>query len=110
MRLYLLRHAIALPRGTRGAREDAKRPLTPEGLEQARQVANGLARLKIAVDCIVTSPYTRAVETARVLAERLGFETPLGEWDALRAEAPPSETSLALKALAGKRHVVLVGH
>lgn len=45
-------------------------PLTPVGVEQARLLAERLARLPL--DRLVSSPMRRCVETARVVAERTG--------------------------------------
>ena len=43
--LFILRHAIAVERGTKGYENDSERPLTPEGDEKLRQVAKALRRL-----------------------------------------------------------------
>ncbi len=110
MRLYLLRHAEAIPRGTAGYAQDAARPLTDEGRRQARQVAKGLQRLGVPAEVIVASPYVRAAQTAEEVARVLAFEEPVRTLEALRAEAKPRETSAALAALASHDHVVLVGH
>ena len=110
MRLYLVRHAIAVPHGTLGFAQDAKRPLTNEGQQQARDIGAGLKRLKISMDTIATSPYVRAKQTAEALAEVLGHGIPLKALEELRAETAPDATSLALKALSGCEHLMLVGH
>ena len=60
MRLYLLRHATAVPRGTLNYGLDAKRPLTEDGHAQAQRIGRGLKRLKLPIEAIVTSPYVRA--------------------------------------------------
>ncbi len=110
MRLYLVRHAIAVPPGTAGFTRDAQRPLTREGHTQARHVARGLRQLAIRPDLIVTSPYLRAVQTAEHLARVLGPRIPIQAMVALRAEAKPHEASLALKPLGVHEHVFCVGH
>lgn len=109
MRLYLMRHAVAVPRGAPGHADDSARPLTDEGRRQARRVAEGLKRLKLPLDAICTSPYARAAQTAEEAARVFGG-LPVQELGALRAEAEPRETSLTLKALADRSHVLLVGH
>ena len=110
MRLYLLRHAIAVPHGTPGYTQDAKRPLTDEGRAQALQVGQGLKRLNIAPDLVVTSPYLRAAQTAEHVTQVLQPRLPIKELEALRVEAKPSETSAALAAFAGHDRLLLVGH
>ncbi len=110
MRLYLIRHADAVPRGTPKFADDARRPLSAEGLEQARRIAQGLKRLGIAVDAVVTSPLLRAVQTAEPTARAYGLDGELRRLDALRPEADPAEASGALRGLAACQHVALVGH
>jgi phosphohistidine phosphatase len=110
MRLVLLRHAIAVNRGHPGHTPDAQRPLTAEGLEQAAAVGQGLKRLKLAFDAVLTSPYVRAAQTAQQAARAAGFDGRIEELEALRAEAEPSKTSLALKPWASSHQLLLVGH
>lgn len=47
--------------------EERTRGLSGKGLADAKEVANILADVK--VDCIVSSPYTRAIQTVQYLAE-----------------------------------------
>ena len=110
MRLYLFRHADAVPRGTPGYARDAQRPLTREGHLQARQVAQGLKRLKVAPGLILTSPYVRAVQTAEEARAVFGSRVAVKTLDALRAEANPQETSLALRGVGRHQALILVGH
>ena len=110
MRLYLLRHAIAIPHGTPGYAQDPQRPLTGEGHSQARQVGEGLKRLNVGPDLIVTSPYVRATQTAEEVARVLGARLHVKELDELRAEADPRDSSQALRALAAHERVLCVGH
>ena len=110
MRLYLMRHATAVPHGAPGYSDDSKRPLTEQGHAQARGVAEGLKRLELPIDAIYTSPYVRAAQTAEEAAHVLGANVAVKTLDQLRAEAEPRDTSQALKALAGYSHALLVGH
>ncbi len=110
MRLYLLRHALAVPRGTSGYTQDARRPLTEEGRVQAKAVAQGLKQLNTDIEVIASSPYVRAVQTAAEVARVLGYQASIKELDALRAECAPAETSQALEVFKGHAHVLLVGH
>ena len=110
MRLYLMRHATAVPSGTPGYAQDAQRPLTEEGQQEAHAVAEGLKQLRVPVDLVITSPYRRAAQTAQQVARVFGLRMPVREMAELRSEANPSETSRALTGLAAHEHVVLVGH
>jgi len=46
-------------------------PLTPLGFEQAKQAAKELARMN--VKHLISSPYTRALQTASAIADELGL-------------------------------------
>lgn len=63
--LYLIRHCQA-------GGQDPAAPLTAEGRAQAEVLADFLGGFPI--DRIVSSPYSRAVETAAPLAGRLGLD------------------------------------
>ena len=83
MPITLMRHAETDWRRVnelrlRGAANDLA-PLTPSGREQARAAAG-----RVEVDVIVSSPMTRALETASIIAAELGIEVrvefDLREW------------------------------
>jgi phosphohistidine phosphatase len=93
MQIYLLRHGIA--EDARPGSADADRALTSEGKDKLRRV---LKRARIEPSLILSSPYKRAVETAEIAAEVLGYAgkvvridalvpngSPYGVWDELRA-------------------------
>ena len=65
---FLIRHAHA---GTRGAAADDTRELSERGRVQSNAVAVLLADLGIV--SILTSPFTRCVQTVEPLASRLGL-------------------------------------
>jgi len=68
MKLLLLRHGLAVDQGTPGYERDSERPLTPEGRRKVRLIGKALARLEIAPDAILTSPFVRAHQTAEIVA------------------------------------------
>ena len=68
MELCLVRHAIAVERGSPGYGDDGLRPLTPQGRERMREAAAGLRAL-FAPEVILTSPLVRARETAEILLD-----------------------------------------
>jgi phosphohistidine phosphatase len=67
MKILLVRHGAALARGIPGVL-DAERPLTPAGRARFGLAARGLARIVGRVDLLLTSPLTRARETAEITA------------------------------------------
>jgi len=73
MRICLVRHAIAAEPGLPGFGDDFSRPLTPKGRTRMEAAALGLRRI-LAPDVILTSPMTRARETAEILADTYGMQ------------------------------------
>ena len=102
-RVYLVRHGKA-ERDAPGG--DAARGLTPEGRAQFFAFAGSLAE-KLELSHIVTSPFTRARQTAEILAAATG--APIAECPQL---APGCSTARDLLALAHGEGagVALVGH
>jgi len=107
--LYLVRHAVAHGRDPERWPDDSRRPLTPEGEEDFREAARGLARVVPEVEVVLGSPYERAWRTAQLLAEQTGWPAP-EEFPALEPDIPPHKVVLALETFAGAGSVALVGH
>ncbi len=74
MNLYIVRHAIAVQRGTPGSEDDSQRPLTDTGRKKMKKIAKGLRQLDLEFDVIVSSPYVRARDTAKILAKEFGMK------------------------------------
>jgi phosphohistidine phosphatase len=110
MNLYLVRHADALPVGEQGVTADADRPLSERGRQQAHLLAQGLKRLGVAVDQVLTSPLRRAVETAEELARTLQSSR-LGvvNCEALGPGTSPKKLAKHLLKVEGE-NIMLVGH
>jgi phosphohistidine phosphatase len=68
--IILVRHAEAEDRAL--GTPDPERTLVAAGRRAARTTGRALAALKVQPQCIVTSPYPRAHETAAIIAEELG--------------------------------------
>ena len=109
MKLYIVRHAIAVAHGTPGFEED-KRPLTEEGIDKMRRAAKGLRRLAVLPDAILCSPLPRARQTAEILNEELVGETVIKLTDALSPSGDRREVYIQLQALRTLEQVMLVGH
>ncbi len=69
MDIYLMRHGEAEKQLKTG--DDSKRPLTAEGVARMQRQAATLARWKLPIDLIISSPFTRARQTADAVAEAL---------------------------------------
>ena len=104
MRLLVFRHGIAEDHAADGT--DASRALTGQGVERTRAAARGLAAFTDPPDVILSSPKTRALQTAREAGAAFGRDV---EVLAALADGPPAET---LRALAARTEeaVMIVGH
>jgi phosphohistidine phosphatase len=107
MRLLIVRHAIAVARGTPGI-ADADRPLTPEGRQKFAEAAAGLARLLDPPDVLLTSPWLRARQTAEIAAAAWGKVKPQ-EAEALAGGSFP-ELAKVLDACPDSATVAVFGH
>jgi phosphohistidine phosphatase len=101
MHLYLIRHAIAVPRADESL--DHARPLTAKGRDRFEQSVQTLGELGVSLDRVYHSPWVRARQTAELLG-------PLSSGELVETEGlarSPSET--LLEELRGES-VALVGH
>ena len=110
MELYLIRHADALALGERGITDDAERPLSEQGENQVRTLAQGLLHKGITLDGIVTSPLVRAKQTADLLV-RNWSTTPMEVEvsDTLAPDAKPGKLARYLRKLGGQS-LAVIGH
>ena len=107
MRIYLLRHGIA-EEGF--GKRDSERALTAEGKAKLRDVLALAARTGVAPSLIISSPYRRALETARIAVDALDYKGPLVEMSSLTPDSSPQSAWSDIKAHAGENSVMLVGH
>lgn len=85
------------------------RPLTPEGAQRFRRAARGLRRIVPEVELVLSSPYTRAWDTAEILHEETGWPRP-ERCEALEAVRGPADVIEALREQSDRASVALVGH
>ena len=105
--LYLLRHAHAGDPAEWEGPDDA-RPLSKRGRRQTERLATFLAAVAFQPDVVVTSPKTRARQTAEGLLEALG--APLRVDERLGAGFDMTDLEQLLVELGDPRRPVLVGH
>lgn len=108
MEIHLLRHGIA-DDGKPGSR-DADRALTAEGKKKVREVIELARRSGMRPDVILSSPYKRAMETAKIAAEVLRFEEPLAEAPALTPMSGVSEAWDEIRLYRDSNSILVVGH
>ena len=112
MNLYIVRHAIAVEAGTPAYEDDNLRPLTEKGKKKMQKIAQGLKQQETELNLILTSPYLRAMETAKILRNAFDLEkgavietehlVPLGHGNEL--------ISLINEKYAVVGNIALVGH
>jgi phosphohistidine phosphatase len=111
MKIYILRHGLAVDRGAPGIARDFDRPLTPKGKRKLRKISSAIKKRKIAFDQIFTSPYVRARQTAEMVAESLGLADRVQRTECLSPEGNPTGVVHFLIALKPRgEKVLLVGH
>ena len=110
MKLLIIRHGPAGDANEWEAegRDDRIRPLTPKGKKEVRRAAKGLRALVPELDLLATSPLTRAVETADMVAEEYGCEAHV--LDSLTPESRPDQLMSWLQEQPGSATVGVVGH
>ncbi|MEA2674311.1 MAG: phosphohistidine phosphatase [Chloroflexota bacterium] len=108
LELYFLRHADAGDPMTWPG-DDADRPLSKKGRNQAKRLGRLLDDLNFRPDDVLSSPRLRSLDTARIVAKRIGMKAHTDE----RLGIDFSEETLASlvgELGAGVERVVLVGH
>ncbi len=110
IRIYLVRHGIAIDPADRGDLADDDRPLTVKGRRRFRRAARAFARLGEPPHFIFTSPLIRAAQTAEILCGALR-QSEVSVLDELR----PGGSIGKLLAEVGRRvkddqSAALVGH
>jgi phosphohistidine phosphatase len=111
MDLYLIRHADALPLEAANTDNDAERPLSVTGQEQAQALAAGLQRRGVHLNYLVTSPLTRAQQTAEGILRHWseGSAPELRVCEDLAPGGKRRKVARFLGSLAGEA-VAIVGH
>jgi broad specificity phosphatase PhoE len=115
--VVLIRHAITTPgvgdpSGMRLEDCSTQRNLTDKGRDDARRVGEAFRARRIAVERVLSSPWCRCLETARLAFGRAEIWTPLG--NLFGRPEKRDEQVRDMRALVGQRHaggnLVLVSH
>jgi len=111
MQLLIVRHADAgdSEEFAKTGRPDSERPLSDKGRRQMEAAIEGLLALVPECDTIVTSPYTRALQTAEFVAE--AYDRPLQQSPSLEPDRSPEVFARWCRENARDADVVIaVGH
>ena len=108
MQIYLLRHAIA--EEARPGQPDAERALTDEGRDKLRRVLKHAQEAGVVPSVILSSPYRRAIETAEIAAEVLGYAGKVARTGALTPDASPFDAWEEIRSHRDERAVLAASH
>lgn len=108
MELYLVRHAEAVERAE--GLEDGVRWLTSKGRSAMRAMAARLRRKQVRPSLLITSPLTRAVQTAELLLPEMGKKVRLIADLRLAADGTVDDILGLLSEQRGAGDLLLVGH
>jgi phosphohistidine phosphatase len=106
--LFILRHGKAEEGGP--GLNDADRKLTKKGREEMAAVARWMDEQGIHVDLIASSPFTRAQETAEIVARALGARERLVSWEMLAPNGDPGAVCRHVSRWRNGGAILLVGH
>ncbi len=105
-----MRHGIAKPQEALEIPSDRERPLSAKGMKRMWKAAEGLAKLGLSIDRILTSPLLRARQTAEVVAEVLKLKARVKEVPELAAEGSVQDLLSCLANYRENKGLLLVGH
>jgi phosphohistidine phosphatase len=108
VQIYLLRHGIA-ENGAPGS-PDSERALTAEGREKLRRVLQRARAADAVPSLILSSPYRRAMETAAVACEILGYTGKVVKTRALVPGASPFDIWEEIRKRPQESAVLLASH
>jgi len=110
MKLYILRHGDAAEGGDPRYKEN-ERPLTSKGIHRTKQLAHVLREMEITFDSILTSPLTRARETAEIVARGVKLQDNLRFSEHLSPSGSMEELVHQVNTIRpAPKNVLLVGH
>jgi phosphohistidine phosphatase len=107
MKIYIVRHAEAEPRAPGGA--EGARNLTPDGKRELRAVLRLARDAGVEPDVILSSPWTRAQETALAARDALGTKQVI-ETKALLPDVLPTHIWGEIRSLRPLKAIMVVGH
>jgi phosphohistidine phosphatase len=108
MELYIFRHGIAEDAGPGMA--DSDRALTEEGKRKTADVVRTARRAGTEPSLIISSPYKRAVETARIAMDGFRYRGELIQTQALVPHGSPEDVWNELKDYRAEPSILLAGH
>lgn len=108
MELYLMRHGIA--DDSQPGQSDEQRKLTAEGKEKVLSVVRMARRGGLNPSLILSSPYVRAMQTAKLVAEVVHYEGDIVPCDSLVPHGSPEDVWRELRIHSDERAILVSSH
>jgi len=89
---------------------DFKRSLTAEGKKEIEEISKGIQSLGIELDDILTSPLSRAKQTAEIVSKIVKLNGNIEEIESLKPEGNRLELYSKLSKLKQDSQILIVGH
>lgn len=106
MKIFLIRHGHAVDEDRHLS--DSERFLSRKGRKSVREVGRALRKASVSFDVVLTSPLVRAVQTAELVAEQVGYE---GVIEVVPSLQPMGPIEVAQQEIIQRgRHIAVVGH
>jgi phosphohistidine phosphatase len=111
MQLIVVRHAIAEDRDefAKTGKDDSERPLTRAGRSKMKGAVKGLVHLAPDIDTLGTSPFVRAMQTAKLVAAGYDGVKPKPV-EALQPDGKREDVLAWLQEQGSAETVAIVGH
>jgi len=110
MKVFLIRHAEAIDYETETVRNDESRFITPKGRKTSLSVFRKIKDEFLPLEKIYSSPLTRSVQTAEILATSLKFKFDVEVVNELLLNSPPEGVAELIKRNSIFESIAFVGH
>lgn len=110
MKLLLMRHAKALPRDSHIFKDDSTRPLSDKGEKEHKQISKVMLEMGLTFDRILSSPYDRAKETAKITKKVFDIGEKMERSELLADRFSVMALIAHLKNYDQNETILLVGH
>ena len=109
MDLFILRHGYAGNRLS-DPMKDIKRELTISGKKEVVEIAKSLKKLGVKFNVIFSSPFTRAFQTAQIIAEEYKLTEQIEQSEELKPDGSKGSLYNKLSKLSIDSVILIVGH
>ena len=109
MDLFILRHGCAGNRLS-DPMKDTKRQLTVSGKKEVVEIAKSLKKLGVNFNVIISSPLTRAFQTAKIIAKEYNLTEQIEQSEELKPNGSKDSLSNKLSKLNIDSVILIVGH